>query len=68
MYSILLVWIHRVYLPPLHIKLDLMKNIVKVKGFLYLKKKFGNVLSDAKLKAGVFVGPQIRQLISDPVF
>ena len=63
----------KVYLPPLHIKLGLMKNFVKAmdtkrKGFLYLKEKFGNVLSDAKLKAGVFVGPQIRQLISDPVF
>lgn len=56
-------------MPPLHIKLDLMKNFVKAmdtkgKGSLYLKEKFGNVLSDAKLKAGVFVGP----LISDPVF
>ena len=63
----------KVYLPPLHIKLGLMKNFVKAmdtkrKGFLYLKEKFGNVPSDAKLKAGVFVGPQIRQLISDPVF
>jgi len=60
-------------LPPLHIKLGLIKNFVKAMdtkgtGFLYPKEKFGNVLSDAKLKAGVFVGPQIRQLISDPVF
>lgn len=60
-------------MPPLHIKLGLMKNFVKAMdtkgtGFLYLKETFGNVLSDAKLKVGIFVGPQIRQVISDPVF
>ena len=63
----------KIYLPPLHIKLGLMKNFVKAmdpkgQGFLYLKEKFGNVLTDAKLKAGIFVGPQIRQLVRDPVF
>ena len=54
----------KVYLPPLHIKLRFMKNFVKAmdhhgKGFKYLLKKFGFKKSDAKLKAGVFVGPDL---------
>jgi hypothetical protein len=31
-------------------------------GFMYLKHKFPR-LSDAKIKEGIFVGPQIRELI-----
>lgn len=59
----------KVILPPLHIKLGLVKNFVKAMkqdypGFMYLKKKFPHV-SDAKIKAGIFVGPQIRQLMND---
>ena len=54
----------KIYLPPLHIKLGLMKSFVRAmdlngRGFLYLKEKFGNTLSETKIKAGVFVGPQI---------
>lgn len=48
----------------MHIKLGLTNNFVKaVKGnyeaFEHLKKKFSRI-TDAKLKEGVFVGPQIR--------
>lgn len=34
--------------------------------FQYLKTKFPRI-SDAKLKEGIFVGPQIRELMSDEV-
>ena len=60
----------RIYLPPLHIKLGLVKNFVKSmgkknsRGFKYLQKKFPNV-SEAKLKEGIFVGPQIRELLGE---
>jgi len=55
--------------PPLHIKLGLMKNFVKaldVKGptFTYLCGKFPR-LTFEKVKAGVFIGPPIRQLFKD---
>lgn len=51
----------KIFLPPLHIKLGLMKNFVKAinkdgAGFQYLKTKFPRI-SDAKLKEGIFVGP-----------
>ena len=36
-------------------------------GFMYLKNKFPRI-SDAKIKEGVFVGPQIRELIQDVKF
>ena len=59
-------------LPPLHIKLGLMKNFVKAlskegKSFQYILKKFPQI-SDAKLHAGIFDGPQIRQLLEDKEF
>jgi hypothetical protein len=62
----------KVVLPPLHIKLRLMKNFVKAMdknstGFMYLKHKFSR-LRDAKIKEGRFVGPQIRELIKDKQF
>ena len=62
----------KIILPPLHIKLGLMKQFVKAlkhdkQAFLYLKKKFPKI-SDAKIKEGIFVGPQIRQLIFDNDF
>jgi len=58
--------------PPLHIKLGLMKNFVKaldVKGtaFTYLCGKFPRFTYE-KIKAGVFIGPQIRQLFKDQQF
>jgi hypothetical protein len=61
-----------VLLPPLHIKLGLMKQFVKALNphghcFKYLVDKFPQI-SDAKLKAGIFVGPQIRELMKDHAF
>jgi len=60
----LLVLPENIFLPPLHIKLGLMKNTVKGRGFEYLRNKFRNV-SDAKIKEGIFIGPQIRELMQD---
>jgi hypothetical protein len=64
--------LEKVFLPPLHIKLGLMKNFIKAMdkdgaGFTYLKPIFPR-LSDAKLREGIFVGPQIRELIKDEQF
>ena len=58
--------------PPLHIKLGLMKNFVKAlnvkcPAFMYLCRKFPR-LTFEKVKAGVFIGPQIRQLFKDQQF
>lgn len=36
-------------------------------GFVYLKEKFSK-LSEAKINEGLFVGPQIRQLVKDKSF
>ena len=49
-----------------------MKNLVKAmnqkeKAFKYLKTKFPH-LSDAKIKEGIFVGPQIRELFKDGTY
>jgi len=64
-----LVLAEKIFLPPLHIKLGLLKNYVKSMdktclGFEYLRNKFPNV-SDAKIKEGVFIGLQIRELMQD---
>lgn len=61
-----------IYLPPLHIKLGLIKQFVKAmdktsNAFKFLKTKFPR-LSEGKIKEGVFVGPQIRQLFQDSTF
>ena len=61
----------KILLPPLHIKLGLMKNFVKAMNqngaaFKYIYNKF-LVLSQAKLKE-VFVGPQINKLLKDKGF
>ena len=58
---------------PLHTKLVLMKNFVKTlspegEAFQYLTEKFGEVLTDAKLKAGVFIGPQIHEVVHESNF
>jgi hypothetical protein len=70
--SNLLVNPEKVFLPALHIKLGLMKHFVKAMDkngadFMYLKHKFPR-LSDAKIKEGIFVGPQIRELMKDKQF
>ena len=62
----------KVILPPLHIKLGLMKNFVKAldkngEAFHYLKALLPKI-SDAKLKEGIFFGPQIRKLLNDNIF
>jgi hypothetical protein len=54
-----LVLLQKIYLPPLNIKLGIMKNFVKGTdttghGFEYGKNKFPNV-SDSKIKAGIFI-------------
>jgi len=61
-----------IYLPPLHIKLGLMKNFVKGmdktgRGFKNVKSKCRNV-SDAKIKEGIFIGAQIRELMQGKQF
>jgi hypothetical protein len=62
----------KIILPPLHIKLGLIKNFIKAlpkegAAFAYVKTKFP-AISDAKLKEGVFNGPDIRKLLCDSTF
>ena len=61
-----------IILPPLHIKLGLMKQYVKALNkhgdcFKCICRKFPGLSID-KLKQGIFDGPQIRQLINDSEF
>ena len=63
---------HKILVPPLHIKLGLIKQLTKALDkddscFSYLCHVFPG-LSIAKLKGGIFDGPQVRQLIRDPEF
>jgi hypothetical protein len=56
----------------LQIKLGLIKKIVKAldtesAAFQYLRQMFPNC-QNAKLKEGIFVGPQIRKIVKDPQF
>ena len=58
----------KILLPPLHIKLGLIKQYVKAMdpdsdAFHHIVSMFPK-LSDAKLKAGIFVGPQIRRMLA----
>jgi len=67
-----LVLTEKIYLPPLHIKMGLMKNFEKSmdktgRGYEYVRNKFSNA-SDAKIKEGISLGPQIRELIQDKQF
>jgi len=60
---------HKILIPPLHIKFGLMKNFVKAmdrsgSAFKYLTEEFPR-LSEATIKMGVFVGPQIHKLFRD---
>ena len=62
-----------VLLPPLHIKLGLMKCFVRAIdhqgfGFKYLKEKFELSKSDAKIIDGIFIGLEIRKLFADENF
>ncbi|GFV07786.1 uncharacterized protein TNCV_4288161 [Trichonephila clavipes] len=62
----------RIILPPLHIKLGIMKQLVKAldksgECFNFLSRKFPG-LSIEKLKAGIFDRPQTGQLVKDSNF
>ena len=62
----------KVLMPPLHIKLGLMKQFVMAldkdkPAFKYLQAFFPR-LSEAKLTAGVFIGPQIKKIMACPEF
>ena len=63
----------KILLPPLHIKLGVMKNFVKAmdwtgSAFKYLAEKFPR-LSEVKIKEGFFGGgSQIRKLFRDDMF
>ena len=62
----------RILFPPLHIKLDLIKLFTKALDkdgdcFTYLCQAFPELTME-KLKAGIWNGPQIWQLIKDPEF
>jgi len=62
----------RILFPPLHIKLGLIKQFTKALDkdggcFTYLCHAFPGLTME-KLKAGIFDGPQLRQLIRDPEF
>jgi hypothetical protein len=55
----------KIYLPPLHIILALIKISVKVmdeerEEFVYLRKTFPKI-SETKMKEGIFVAPRIQQ-------
>ena len=50
----------KVLLPPLHIKLGLFKTSLSAKEFL---AETFPAMTEAKLMEGVFVGPQLRQLM-----
>ena len=57
----------KVLLPPLHIKLDLVKQLVKAldfkgEAFQEIRSMFSR-LSEAKIKGGIFVGPQINTML-----
>ena len=59
-------------LPPLHIKLDLVKQYAKALDkdgdcFKYNCKKYPKIAHE-KINAGIFVSPQIRKLLKDPDF
>ena len=62
----------KIFLPSLHIKLGLMKSFATAinqdgAAFKYGCNKFP-VSSQAKLKEGIFVGPQINKLLKDEDF
>ena len=66
-----LVELNKILLPPLHIKLRVMKNFVKVmdkEGSRFAFHQKFPLLSMEKFKAGIFDSPQIRELMKDPMF
>lgn len=63
----------KILLPPLHIQLGIFKQFIKglkkreSEAFYYIYTMFPK-LTDAKIKEGVFTGPQIRKFIKDQTF
>ena len=62
---------NKILLSLLHVKLEELKNFVKAmdkegSGLAFLQKF--PWISMEKLNAGIFDGPQIRELIKDPIF
>ena len=62
----------KILLPPLHIKLGLMKQFVRALDkdgncFKYIAERFSHLSNEMKI-AGIFDGPQIRQLVRDGNF
>ena len=62
----------RIYLPPPQSKLRLIRISVKTMDkesevLAYLRQKFPQT-NEAKMKAGIFVGPQIKQLFGHQYF
>ena len=63
---------NRILLPLLHIKLGIMRNVIKDINrngptMQFLRRKFSKI-SEAKITAGILNGPQIRELIHDNNF
>ena len=66
-----LIRVEKILLPPLHIKLGLVKQFVKAldpagAAFQHIRQMFPK-LSDAKVSAGIFVGPQIKVMLKQNV-
>jgi hypothetical protein len=62
----------KIYLPPVHLKLGLIKIFVKVinkegEGFDFLRKTFP-CISKIKIKESIFFSPRVKQLFQDPDF
>jgi len=62
----------KILFPSMHLKLGLMKNFVKAMNqeeaaFTYLREKLPR-LSEAKMKEGIFIVPQIRDIIKHEYF
>lgn len=62
----------KILFPPLHIKLGLIKNFIKKlkpgsKAIAFIENKFPR-LTEAKIKEGVLIGPQIKKLMNDLEF
>jgi len=58
----------KIYLPTPHIKVPLTKIFLKAiytKRIRLFKEKYPHI-SEAKIKEGIFVGPQVEQLLSRP--
>ena len=61
----------RIFLPSLHVKLGLFKQFVKAldkecSAFAYVAEKFP-LLSQAKIKEGIFISPQTRKIVLDEI-